>query len=294
MIKKVLIKKVKGSPGFTCMNLFLLGMFFISTIYSPTLVAQGNFYLTVKRLVFENSRKPKDFDIVNSGSDSAKFEITVINNRMNKDGSFELISKPDSGQNFAEKYLRIYPRTIKIGPKGAQKIKVQLIKADNLPPGEYRSHIQVKAAQKVTLLGEKDLAKKDSTKVSVKLTPEFSITVPVVLWSGQSDAKVKLSNLSLEKMNDSVSKLNLTFDRSGNFSVYGDLNVNYISAQGKVIPVGMAKGIAVYTPNKSRYFQLQLKKIAGVDFHSGKLMVSYVAASDTKGAKLAEADLPLK
>jgi hypothetical protein len=85
----------------------------------------------------------------------------------------------------------------------------------------------------------------------------------------------------------------LKFNRTGNFSVYGDLAVDHVSPQGIVTRVGAANGIAVYTPNTARRFQFNLNKVPGVDFKSGKLLVVFSASSDVKPARYAEAELKL-
>ena len=171
---------------------------------------------------------------------------------------------------------------------------MQLVKTDKLEAGEYRSHIYFTSVPNQKALGAKDELPKDTAALSVQLIPQFGITIPVLIRVGQSTTKVNISDLSLEKVNDSIQKLYMIFNRSGNFSVYGDIEVNYISPQGKSITVGFAKGFAVYTPNPVRQFQLNLKKTSGVDFHSGKLKVSYVPQSDVKAGKFAEAELVLK
>ena len=76
-------------------------------------------------------------------------------------------------------------------------------------------------------------------------------------------------------------------------SVYGDITVDHISPQGKITRVGVANGVAVYTPNTIRRIQFNLKKIPGVDFSSGNLRVIYSASSDVKPVRYAEAELTL-
>ena len=71
----------------------------------------------------------------------------------------------------------------------------------------------------------------------------------------------------------------MTFNRTGNMSVYGDITVDYISTQGKITRVGIANGVAVYTPNTIRRFQFNLNKLPGVDYKSGTLRVIYSAPS---------------
>ena len=83
-------------------------------------------------------------------------------------------------------------------------------------------------------------------------------------------------------------------NRTGNMSVYGDLTVDHISPQGKITRVGVANGVAVYTPNTRRKIILNLMNAPGVEFNTGKLKVTYSASSDVKPARLAEAELLLR
>jgi hypothetical protein len=141
-------------------------------------------------------------------------------------------------------------------------------------------------------LGEEEQAK-DTTTISVILTPIFGITIPVIIRVGESTAKVTLNDLALDVVNDTIPRISIVFNRTGNMSVYGDIAVDYISAQGKITRVGIANGVAVYTPNTKRRFQFNLNKVPGVDFRAGTLRVIYSAASDVKPVRLAEAELPL-
>ena len=60
-----------------------------------------------------------------------------------------------------------------------------------------------------------------------------------------------------------------------------------------ITQVGTVRGIAVYTPNSVRRFQMELNAKTKVDFHSGNLKIIYTSQSDTKTEKYAEAVLPL-
>jgi hypothetical protein len=77
-------------------------------------------------------------------------------------------------------------------------------------------------------------------------------------------------------------------------SVYGDLAVDHISDQGKITRVGVANGVAVYTPNTVRRFQFNLNQIPGIDYKSGKLRILYSAPSDVKQARYADTEVLLQ
>ena len=272
--------------------IFISIVILISIISSARVAAQGNLLITPRRVVFEGQKRTQDLNLANTGIDTAKYNVSIIQYRMREDGSFEEITTPDAGQNFADKNLRFFPRTVTLAPNEAQVVKMQVTRADQLSPGEYRSHIYFRAVPKQTALGTEPV-KKDSTAIGVRLIPIFGITIPVIIRVGESTTKVNLSDVKLEIINDTIPRLQFTFNRSGNMSVYGDILVEHISPSTVITQVGTVRGIAVYTPNSSRRFQMELDNKAKIDFRSGNLKITYTSQSDTKTEKYAEAILPL-
>lgn len=260
---------------------------------SAEVIGQGNLLITPRRVVFEGQKRTEELNLANTGQDSARYNVSIVQYRMKEDGLFEEITTPDPGQNFADKYIRFFPRSVTLGPNEAQVVKMQLTRTDQLAPGEYRSHVYFRSVPKETALGEEKV-KKDTSAISVKLVPIFGITIPVIIRVGQSTMKTTLSDLKLNIVNDTTVRLKITFNRTGNMSVYGDVKVDYISQQGSPITVGIVKGIAVYTPNDKRVFVMDLDKKAGVNYHTGSLHLTYSSQSDTKPEKFAEADLILQ
>jgi hypothetical protein len=171
-------------------------------------------------------------------------------------------------------------------------VKIQVIRSNEMTPGEYRSHFYFRSVPEVKPLGEEETSR-DTTSISVRLIPIFGITIPAIIRSGETNASVTLSDLSFEMVNDTLPKISLVFNRNGNMSVYGDISVDHISTQGKITRVGIANGVAVYTPNAKRRFQFNLNKLPGVDFRTGTLRVIYSSSSDVKPVRLTEAELPL-
>lgn len=255
--------------------------------------AQGNLLITPRRVVFEGTKRSQELNLANTGQDTAKYNVSILQYRMKEDGSFQEITTPDEGQNFADKFIRFFPRTVTLAPNEAQVVKMQLIKTEQLQPGEYRSHVYFRAVPKQTALGTIEKPK-DSTAIGVKLVPIFGITIPVIIRSGESTMKVSLSDLKLEVVNDTIKRLGLAFNRTGNMSVYGDLLVQYTAPSGAATTVGVVKGIAVYTPNTVRRFQIDLDSRVKVDYHNGTIKVTYSSQSDTKPEKYTEAELKLQ
>src|SRR5690606_10839237 len=93
----------------------------------------------------EGGKRNAELNVANTGKDSARYVVSLVELRMKEDGTFETITEPDSGQNFATPHLRFFPRSVYLGPNEAQMIKVQVRNPGQLKPGEYRSHIYLRA-----------------------------------------------------------------------------------------------------------------------------------------------------
>jgi hypothetical protein len=259
---------------------------------STTAYAQGNLLITPRRLVFDGSTRSVDLNLANTGQDSASYSISIMQIRMTEDGQFETITEPDPGQRFADKFIRYFPRSVKLAPGEAQVVKVQVTRRSELEQGEYRSHFYFRAVPDLKPLGEEDPAKEEDA-ISVQLTPIFGITIPVIIRIGEPDVSVSLTDLKFSLLKNTDPQLEMTFNRSGNMSVYGNLAVDHISPSGTTTRVGVANGIAVYTPNTKRKFILNLSKTGDVDYSKGKLRISYSASSDVRPETYAEAELLL-
>jgi len=269
------------------------GLILFQVFFPFNTSAQGNLLITPKRAVFEGNKRSMDLNLANVGEDTATYAISLVQIRMTEEGGFETITEPDEGQLFASPYLRFFPRSVTLGPNEAQTVKVQLVKAGSLAPGEYRSHVYFRAVPEEKPLGEEEVTQQDPASISVKLVPIFGITIPVIIRVGKPDVSVTLSDLVLRFESDTIPKLKFTFNRAGNYSVYGDITVDHISPGGTVTRVGIANGIAVYTPNTKRNFEFSLFTDKGVDYSAGSLIVTYSAPSDMKPEKYAGAELML-
>lgn len=256
-------------------------------------MGQGDLLVSPLRIVFQGSKKSQEVNLANVGKDTASFAVSIINIRMKEDGGFEEIDTPDAGQNFADKYIRFFPRRVTLAPGEAQTVKVQLIKTGEMTTGEYRSHLYFRSIPEEKPLGEPDKPK-DTTSISISLVPIFGITTPVIVRVGETSVDITLSDLSLEMVDDKTPRLSITFNRTGNQSAYGDAVMTYISPNGKETQVKLVKGIGVYTPNTVRHAKFDLDNDKNIDFHKGKIHVTYSMETANKTVKPVEAELELK
>ncbi len=260
--------------------------------------AQASLVVLPKRIVFDGTRRTRELNLGNGSADSAQYLISVVDMKMKENGTFEPVTASDSGQNTAGGHIRVYPRYVTLGPNEAQTVKVQLVNVNKLPPGEYRSHIYIKTAPPKRPAGYKKLEKM-VTNLSVKLTPVFGITIPVIIRVGQYSANISFEDLSftMEKADwedKMVPRLNGTMKRAGSMSVYGNLSVEHVSPDGLETHVALIKGIAVYAPNDVRKFKISLDDNLGVNYTKGKMKISFTTQVEDRYVKMADAYLSLE
>jgi len=246
-------------------------------VHKTDSVSQGDLVIMPRRVLLDNAKRTQELNIANTGTDSAKYLISVVQYKMLESGAFQEITEPEAGQNFANKNFRFFPRSVTLGPNESQTIKVQSINTGELQAGEYRSHLYFRAVAEETQVDE---TAKVPKSLSVQLTPTFGIAIPIIIRTGTTNLSVKMDKPVLSVNDKGAPQLEMTFNRSGNISVYGDVKVEHISDKGKITQVGIAKGLAVYTPNLKRKLLLPLEKNTGVDYHKGKLKITYLTSAE--------------
>lgn len=267
----------------------LLLLLLISSFSYP-LMAQGNLMIFPKRITFDGIKnKMQIINLSNVGKDSATYIMSYNQIKMDENGKFIAIEEPEPNQRFASPYLRFYPRTITLAPNGSQTVKIQLIKTNELQQGEFRSHLYFRGVPKNRVLDEEEpLYKPENLNISI--APVFGISIANIITIGEISIDVALSNLEIQHFEEEII-LSLDFNRSGNNSCYGDIQVNHISATGITTSITTVKGFAVYAPGNLRRTKIKLINTTNIDYTKGKLQVIY--STQDKGIKYAEASLSL-
>lgn len=249
---------------------------------------QGSLLVTPVRVVFDNSKLKEDLNVTNIGQDSASFFVSFMHYQMMTDGSFKILEKGDS-LTIADKYLRLFPRRITLGPNESQTLRLQCRKPAGMKEGEYRTHLFFRAEKDSNPLGleNKNI---DSTQMSVRITAIFGISIPVFIRNGSLKAENSLTDVRLKTTTDSTSVLSFKINRNGNRSSFGNINVDYVSDKGQKKELAVANGIGVYPEITSRDFSMPIHWPAELKSRSGKLVIRYALPKEEGGAKLAQTE----
>lgn len=266
-------------------SILLILCFFLA----HSLFAQGNLVIHPKRVVFDGKKKIEKLVLSNTGKDSAVYNISFIDYKMNDYGVLLSTKEEEEGLRFASPYVRLYPRIVKLGPNESQIVKVQMYNAEKIPDGEYRSHLYFRAEQEKRALGKQ--TKEIESMVSVKIEAVFGISIACIIRKGEDKTYLSISDISYSKSKDQENFLAFKLNRTGNMSAYGDFVITYITPNGRLYEVGSVKGIGLYLPGTVRNMKVTLNTLSNVDFRGGSFKVVFTENESKK--ILAEADLNL-
>jgi hypothetical protein len=174
-------------------------------------------------------------------------------------------------------------------------VRISIRKPAELADGEYRSHLQfdrVPDAEGQSNL--ENLAKPESGQIAIVLQALVGASIPVIVRHGDTSSSVTLDGVQIAPAKDKNElMLDFNINRKGNRSVYGDVVVNYQSADGKLVEVAKVAGLAVYVPNALRKAKLPLKFPEGISPKGGILQINYLDRPDAGGKLIAQAEFKL-
>jgi hypothetical protein len=260
----------------------------------PFHAAAADLMLHPTRIVFDKNQRAAQVELVNSGSRTLTYRISLVNRRMNETGDFSDAAPPQPGEQFAVKMLRYSPRQVVLAPGASQTVRIQLRKPADLEPGEYRSHLMfAQVAEAAPAAGNAAAPSGAGEGLEIKLTPLLGASIPVIVRHGQTAATAALSELSVEAAAaDRPPVLAFDLRREGNRSLYGDLVVTLTPPGGSEQPLVRVNGVAVYAPNPLRRVRMALPPSASEA--GGTLRVVFQERPDDGGKPLAEARLQLR
>jgi hypothetical protein len=283
--------KTKDNNKLGNSQLLKLLVFFILLIaFEGPVLAQGNLMIYPKRVVFEGRKKVEKLVLSNTGKETAVYNISFLEYKMNENGEMKAITEPEEGIRFASPFVRVFPRIVTLLPGESQTVKVQLYNTQNLTDGEYRSHLYFRAEKNNTALGQGNQSQ--DSAISVKLEPIFGLSIACIIRMGDDNTTVSVTDPQfVQAIGSENDVLSFRLDRSGNMSVYGDFSINYTAPDKKVYDVAKMKGVGVYTPGDYRNLKIKLNKPENVNFSGGSLKVVFTQNESKK--VLTETELKL-
>jgi hypothetical protein len=273
-----------------CFLIFTASFFKLSSVRADA-QGVGDLLIAPTRLVMTSVNRTAEVNLINVGSQQATYRISLIHERMMPDGTLAEIQGLGPNEQFADDLIRFTPRQVVLDPHSSQLVRVDLRLPAELAAGEYRSHLLFRAVPAASPSTDPADNGDSSQGLSIKITPIYGVSIPVIVRSGDTSASVSISNLALVLGADDIPTLSGELDRSGNCSVYGNMQVEFATSRNHYVTIGRMAGVAIYSPNLNRTFTMRLAPPRGVQITGGTIRTSYVQTAEDGGSQLAESTL---
>lgn len=253
--------------------------------------AQGDLLVAPTRVVI-NGGGASQVILSNIGEKPATYRITLELRRMTTSGDTVDVAEAEATpqERAALDMVRYAPRRITLQPNQPQAVRISARPPEGLADGEYRVHMSFRGIPDPTpVAAPTDGAPPSAQGLSIRLTPIYGITIPVIVRQGQLQAGATLAHPRIERAG-ATGQLHLDLTRSGDRSVYGEVRV---LVPGQRDPVMLVRGIAIYPEVTGRKLALpvtadQLARLRG------PVRIEYREPPETGGALIAALDANLR
>lgn len=271
-------------------------LLFIGSASNAQLEGDGSkpgLIITPTRVEIGSRERSASVTIANNGKVPGSYRIELVNKRMSEDGN--IVDAPEDAKDpeFADKMIRLSPRRVTVDAGSNQNVRILLRKPKDLPDGEYRTHLSVMIVPD-EVEPPKDEAGKD--KLSISVRANYGVTIPIIINNGTLASTGQMGDIKYHPANTEKNeppKVTFAITREGNKSLYGDIKVIYIDSKGSESVLKFMGGLAIYTPNPSRNFEVALDIPDNVKIGSGTIKVTYQEKEKAGGKIIAQNELKL-
>jgi hypothetical protein len=173
-------------------------------------------------------------------------------------------------QKSAKAMIMVTPRRATLAPGKGQTIRIRIAPDPAAPDatGEFRSHLTVTTIPPadIGLTAEQAAAAKPG-QLQFVINSVFGLSIPVIVRVGAPDVKAAIENAKLGYAQVSADGLTaakrtpvVNFDlvRTGGSSLFGNVEIRGVKKGGE--PLGVARGVGVYTEIDRRTMQIPLSR----------------------------------
>jgi P pilus assembly chaperone PapD len=264
----------------------------------------ANLNISPKRVTFDRTRRTATVYIYNQGTTAATFDITLIDRAMLPDGQIMTLAdakaKPElqavaSQVKSAQTMLMISPRRATLEPGKGQTIRLRVNAGPDAPTsGEFRSHLTITTIPPADVgLTAEDAAVGRPGELRFQVNSVFGLSIPAIVRIGEPDVRAGIENVHVDYADLSADGTSpprrtpvLVFDlvRAGANSLFGNIEVRG-ATQRKGDPLGVARGVGVYTEIGRRTLRVPLNRALG---NGEKLEITFSDDDTSPGKVLAK------
>lgn len=266
----------------------------------------ANLNITPKRVTFDPQRRTASVYIFNQGTAAATFDIAMVDRAMLPDG--QIVAVADTAERpeakavadkvaSAKDMLLVSPRRATLAPGQGQTIRLRVASVPQDAKGEYRTHLTVTTIPPPSVgTTAEDVAGGAGNELRFQITSVFGLSIPAIVRVSEPDVRAAIENahieyvdLSSDGRSDPKRTPVMAFDlvRVGANSLFGNVEVRAAGKRGD--PIGVARGVGVYTEIDRRSMRVPLTRAPAA---GEKLEVTFTDDDTSPGKLLATVQAP--
>lgn len=254
--------------------------------------------ITPRRITFDRLGRTAAVYIHNPGAASGNFNIELVDRLMLPDG--QLVPAADAATvaaykpqldrlQSARQLLLVTPRRTSLQANAGQTIRVRAA-ANNIAPGEYRTHLTVTGIPPADAgLTVDNAAAQSAGALSFRISSVLGISIPVIVRVGPIDVRATIEEARIARAAPAsaakpAATVDLVLGRAGRNSLFGNIEVRSERDRGE--PLGLLRGVGVYTEIDSRRVSIALSRVPAP---GERITVAFVDDDTAPGKVLASA-----
>lgn len=244
----------------------------IGSSFVATNAAAQAFTLAPTRLIFEGNSRAQELTIVNGTNQPQTYRVRLEDRLLKEDGEYEVITDP-AVPFVGSPLLRLSARQFVVAPSESATVRVLLRRPAGLASGEYRSHLVV---TELPTMAAPTLDSNAGNGVAVRITTVFGISIPVLVRSGETSARLSVSEVTRVASPEvpELDTVNVKLSSVGNRSMFVDLRL-MAARQRRGAPIAQSKGVAIYAPLNQRIMSLALNAEQTAKVRAGNVVLQY-------------------
>lgn len=248
---------------------------------APTVAVSGSAFLNItpKRITFDRSRRIGTVFLLNQGTGPVTVDVAIVDRVMLADG--QILAAADAAARedgkaaagllrSAGSLLQVSPRRVTLLPGRPQTVRVRLAALPPAEAGEHRSHLTVTTLPpRESGATPEAVANPAANELRFQVTAVYGLSIPLIVRPSEPDVSATLEGVRLEFPEVSLdgrapprqtAVVTLDLVRGGASSVYGNFEVRPAGGKKDAQPLGLARGVAVYSEVARRTVRIPLTR----------------------------------
>jgi hypothetical protein len=264
----------------------------------------ANLNISPKRIVLDRNRRAGAIFVFNQGSAAGTFDIVLVDRVMLLDGQILAVADAQAdpaAKAIAERVksakgvLQVSPRRITLAPGQGQTIRLRVAGApEDASAVELRSHLTISSLppRESGVTAEEAAAATRPGELRIQINALLGLSIPAIVRMTDPDVRATVENPKVTALRLGGPKappspvLSLDLVRQGANSLFGNVEVR-VAGQPKSQPIGIARGVGVYTEIDRRTIQIPL---ARAPQPGERLEVTFTDDDSAPGKLLAKLD----